>query len=73
MLVEHVYVVCVVVDGVENFFYVVDVVDVVIVIRFMRVAEAVVPLCTNCSVNEAWFLVVALLFIVFVVVSVSGF
>ena len=48
---EHV--VCVVVDGAEDCFYVVDVVDVVVVVRFMRVAEAVVPLCTNCSVNEA--------------------
>ena len=53
LLVDHVYVVCVVVDGLENCVYVVDVVDVVVIVIFMRVAEAVVPLCTNCSVNDA--------------------
>ena len=45
-------VICVVVDGVEYCFYVVDVVDVVVV-GFMRVAEALVPLCTNRFVNDA--------------------
>ena len=47
-------------------------VDVVVVVIFICVEEAVVPRCTNCSVNDARFLVVLLLVIGFVVVSISG-
>ena len=64
-------VICVAVDCVEYCFYVVDVVDVV-VIGFMRVTEAVVPRCRKCCINDTRFLVVLFVGIEVVVVSVAG-
>ena len=61
-------VICVVVDGGVYCSEVVDVVDVVVIVMFVRVAESVVPCRTDHAFDGEQFLVLLLLF---VVVSIS--
>ena len=51
---------------------VVDVIDVVVIVIFVRVAELVVPRCTDRSIDYDLFFAVLLLVIGFVMVSVSS-
>ena len=60
LLVYHTYVVCVVVDGVVYCSEVVDGVDVVIVVIFVRVAKLVVPHRTDLAFGDERFLVVSI-------------
>ena len=61
LLVYHIYVVGVVVDGVVYGLEVVDVVGVVFVVFFVHDAESVVPLCTDLAFDNERFFVVLLL------------
>ena len=70
LLVYHIYVVGVVVDGVVYGSEVVDVVGVVFVVIFVCDAESVVLRRTNLAFDDEQFLVVLLL-LLFVVISIS--
>ena len=61
---------CVVGNGFEDCSDGVDVVVIVVVVIFMRVAEAVVPRCANRTANDARFPVMLCVGIEVVVVSV---